>query len=700
MGKTLDQSLFPAPSPDEQRINQLRAELSRHENLYYVLDKPEISDLDYDRLMNELRQLEALHPELIVPDSPTQRVGGKPAEGFRRVSHSRPMLSIDNAFSAEDLGKWDKTVRKDAESLSVEYIAELKMDGLSIALRYEPVIDGGVRLDCGITRGDGQTGEDVTANIPGIRGIPRTISNAQLEAVGLPSAFEVRGEVVMPEAAFERLNEELVKEGEDPAVNLRNAAAGVLRTLNPNVVAQRGLEFYAYFLLVRGDYWPRGQSATLEALASLGFQVNSYHKRVNSVEEMTTFIEGVESIRDSLGYDIDGVVIKVNAYETQRHLGYKSWAPRWARAYKFTAESKITVVRAITVQVGRTGKLTPVAELKPVFVGGTTVRRATLHNFDFIKGLGLSVGDWVKIERGGEVIPKILEVVDKQPFEFPKYCPACLTEVVRAEGEVDFFCVNANCPAKLLTSLVRFAKRTVMNIEGLGEAVIKQLLDRGLVTTVADLYSLTKEQLTSLDGIREKSAQELLKNIEGSKKSGLARVLMGLGIRFVGERNSELLAQEFGSIDALLEADQKRLDAFLIADNKKSKKQQEDSGVTDSRRAQAIVEFFSQPANRALVQRLKDAKVDMTAERRQRTSQLEGLTFVLTGTLPTYSRDEAKALIKAASGKVTTTVSKKTSYVVAGDNAGSNLEEARKLNIPIIDEIGLLALLRGESAKN
>ncbi len=693
MGEIDNFALFPDQSPDEQRITKLRTELLRHEHLYYVLDMPEITDAAYDALMNELKQLEAAHPELVTPDSPTQRVGGKPAEGFEKVAHSRPMLSLDNAYSTEDLTKWDKNVRKLAETLPVEYIAELKMDGLSIALRYEPTNDGGARLLTGITRGDGQTGEDVTRNISTIRTIPRIFSAAQLDTTGLPPMFEVRGEVIMPEAAFERLNDELEKKGEDPAVNPRNAAAGTLRTHDPSTVAQRGLDFYAYFLLVEGDYCPRGQRSTLEALASLGFRVNPYHKLVSTVEEMTTFIERVEASRDSLDYEIDGVVLKVDAYETQRHLGYTGRAPRWAIAYKFTAESDVTMVRDIKVQVGRTGKLTPVAELKPIFIGGTTVRRATLHNADFIKNLGLHLGDWVRIERGGDVIPKVVEVADKPAYAFPANCPSCLTKVVRSEGEVDFRCVNADCPAKLRETLLRFGKRTVMNIEGLGEAVVKQLLDRGLVHSVADLYSLTEEQLISLDGVAEVSARTLLEKIERSKNSGLARVLMGLGIRYVGERTAELLAQEFGSIDALMAASEKRLDAFLAAGKKQSKKQSEDSEVADSNRSQAIVEFFSQPANKALVQHLKDAKVDMTAEKKQRTTQLEGLTFVLTGTLPTFSRDEAKTMIKNAGGKITSVVSKKTNYLLAGEKAGSKLDEAKKLKVSVIDETGLLVLL-------
>jgi DNA ligase (NAD+) len=410
---------------------------------------------------------------------------------------------------------------------------------------------------------------------------------------------------------------------------------------------------------------------------------------ITSVEEMTSFIQDVEDNRDSLGYGIDGVVIKVDAYETQRHLGFTERAPRWARAYKFSAESAITQVNAITVQVGRTGKLTPVAELVPVFIGGTTVSRATLHNADFIKRLGLRLGDRVLVERGGDVIPKIVKVIDSHLYIFPSYCPECQSAVVRAKGEVDFRCVNADCPGKLRESLLYFGKRAVMNIEGLGEAVVKQLLDRGLVHSVADLYSLTKEQLTSLPGVAELSARTLLDEIEKSKSAGLARVLTGLGISYVGERTAELLAQEFGSIDDLMAASEKRLDAFFVS----SKKQSEDSEGADSNKSEAIVEFFSQPANRTLVQRLKDAHVDMKAERKQRSRQLQGLTFVLTGTLPTFSRDEAKAMIKAASGRITSVVSKKTSYVVAGEKSGSKLDEARKLEVPVIDEAQLSALL-------
>jgi DNA ligase (NAD+) len=616
-------------------------------------------------------------------------VGGKPAEGFKKAPHSRPMLSLDNAYSAEELAAWDARCRDLAGLLPVEYVAEFKMDGLSAALRYEAADGGGSRLLVGLTRGDGQTGEDVTSNIRTIRSVPLAISAGQLEAAGLPTDFEVRGEAVMPEAAFLRLNEEREREGLAPAVNPRNAAAGTLRTLEPGIVANRRLDFYAYFLLAGGKYWEQGQSATLDALAALGFRVNPHRELVDSAAAMMRFIDRAEAARATLGYEIDGVVFKVDSHATQQRLGYTGRAPRWAIAYKFTAKWGVTQVNAITVQVGRTGKLTPVAELAPVFIGGTTVSRATLHNADFIERLGLKLGDSVKVERGGDVIPKVVEVIadaehprGTEEFQFPAECPECHSAVVRVEGEVDYRCVNADCPAKLRESLLHFGRRGVMNIEGLGEAVVQQLLDRGLVHSVADLYKLTEEELAALDRFAEKSARALIAGIEGSKRAGLARVLMGLGIRFVGERTAELLAQEFGSMDALAPASAEELERV------------EEVGP---RISQAIIEFFAQPANLALIQSLKDAGVDMTAEKKQRSVQLAGLTFVLTGTLPNLTRDEAKQRIEAAGGKTAGSVSKKTSYVVAGEEAGSKLDKARELKVPVIDEAGLLALLNDVS---
>ena len=668
-------------------ILKLREQLRHHERLYYVLDAPAISDAEFDALMNELKRLEAAHPELATPDSPSQRVGGKPAEGFKKAPHSRPMLSLDNAYSAAELADWDRRVHELAGNLPVDYTAELKLDGLSVALRYEPAEDGSARLAMGLTRGDGQTGEDITSNIRTIRSVPLSISAALLQKAAAPQALEVRGECVMPEAAFERLNEERERQGLPPAVNPRNAAAGTLRTLEPSIVASRRLVFFAYFLLVDGDYFAAGQTATLETLSALGFRVNPHRRRMSSVEEMITFIDQAESRRDALGYEIDGVVLKVDAHATQQRLGYTGRAPRWAIAYKFTARAGVTRVNSITVQVGRTGKLTPVAELEPVFIGGATVSRATLHNADFVLALGLKIGDYVKVERGGDVIPKVVEVIEdnghprgSQGFVFPLDCPECHSPVVRAEGEVDWRCVNADCPAKLRESLLHFASRGVMNIEGLGDATVAQLLDRGLVRSVADLYELTAGQLAGLDRFAEKSAQALWTEIQKSKTAGLASVIMGLGIRFVGERTAELLAQEFGSIDALMAASAEELERV------------EEVGP---RISEAILEFFSRPANRELVERLGNAGLDMTAEKKPRSAQLAGLTFVLTGTLPNLTRDEAKRRIEAAGGKTAGSVSKKTSYVVAGEEAGSKLDKARELDLPILDEAALMALLAG-----
>jgi DNA ligase (NAD+) len=668
-----------------KRAEHLRAELVRHEHLYYVLDAPEISDQAYDALMNELKQIEAAHLELVTPDSPSQRVGGKPAEGFKKVRHSRPMLSLDNAYSAEELADWDHRAHDLAGSLPVEYTAELKLDGLSVALQFVAAEHGVARLAAGVTRGDGQEGEDVTTNIRTIRSVPLAISADKLKKAGLPQAFEVRGEVVMPEEGFLRLNEEREREGLPPAVNPRNAAAGTLRTLEPSIVANRRLVFFAYFLLINGEYFAAGQTATLDALTALGFRVNPHRGRVKTVDDMMKFIADAEKRRATLGYEIDGIVFKVDGHATQLRLGYTGRAPRWAIAYKFTAQSAITQVEGIMITVGRSGKLTPTAMLTPVFVGGVTVSRATLHNADFIDRLGLLLGDWVKVERGGDVIPKVTEVVSdadhprgKKRFEFPTNCPECGNPVVRAEGEVDWRCVNADCPAKLRESLLHFGSRGVMNIEGLGDAAVQQLLERKLVTSVADLYALTEEQLVGLERFAEKSARALLAEIENSKKAGLARLLMGLGIRYVGERTAELLAQEFGSIDAVMAANAQELERV------------EEVGP---RISEAILEFFSRPANRVLVEKLKGACVVMTAEKRQRTSQLEDLTFVLTGTLPNLTRDEAKQKIEAAGGKVSGSVSKKTSYLVAGEEAGSKLDKAQQLKVPILDEAELLKLL-------
>jgi DNA ligase (NAD+) len=677
------------------QLETLREEIRHHEHLYYVLDTPVLTDAQYDALVNQLRAMEAEHPNLITPDSPTQRVGGKPREGFVKVAHSRPMLSLDNAYNEADLREWDRRVRELAGELPVSYVCELKLDGISLALHYEADTNGAAHLVRGITRGDGEIGEDVTTNVRTIRSIPLSVPANKVKALQLPMSFEVRGEVVMPLEGFHKLNAEREEQGLAPAANPRNAAAGTIRTLEPNIVAQRRLDFYAYFLLANGETLIPHQDAALDALAKAGFRVNEHRKKVADVEGIFAFLAKAEAMRDTLGYEIDGVVLKVDDAATARRLGFTGRAPRWAIAYKFAARAAVTRVEGITIQVGRTGKLTPVAELTPVSIGGTTVSRATLHNADEIQRLGLKIGDSVRVERGGDVIPKVVEVVNdkndkdhprgSQEFHFPTHCPACGVAVHRSEGEADFRCVNVDCPARLRESLLHFAARGVMNIDGLGEALVVQLLggEKPLVKSVADLYSLTLEQLLTLDRVGLKSAESLLDEIEHSKKSPLDRVLFGLGIRFVGERTAQFLAAEFGSMDELIAASAEQLE------------QVEEVGP---RISAAILEFFSEERNRELVERLRKAGLTFTAEKRVRSTELAGLTFVLTGTLPTLSREEAKKQIEQAGGRVSASVSKKTSYVVAGEEAGSKLEKARELSLKILDEEGLKTLLKGAEA--
>ncbi|ACO32726.1 MULTISPECIES: NAD-dependent DNA ligase LigA [Acidobacterium] len=670
-----------------QQIESLRESIRHHEYLYYVQDQPEIDDLAFDELMRKLQRLEAEHPELITPDSPTQRVGGKPKEGFAKVAHSRPMLSLDNVNSEEELRDWERRVREQAgQNAEIEYVCEYKLDGLSMALHYR---DG--QLARGLTRGDGEIGEDVTTNVRTIRSVPLSIADGKLQQAKMPANFEVRGEVVMPFTAFEKLNEEREAQGLAPAANPRNAAAGTIRTLEPNIVAQRRLDFYAYFALTeKGEDAFGEQEEALDALATLGFRVNQHRHAAKSIETVVEFVNRAEEHRSRLGYEIDGVVVKVNSAVLQRRLGYTGRAPRWAVAYKFAARSGVTQVEDIQVQVGRTGKLTPVAWLAPVQVGGTTVTRATLHNADEIERLGLRIGDFVRIERGGDVIPKVVEVVDDaehprgtKHFHFPHACPACGSEVVRTPGEADYRCVNTDCPARLRESLLHFASRGVMNIEGMGEAIVMQLLGRGLVKTVSDIYSLTEEQLVSLERMGKKSATALLGEIDKSRQAPLDRVLFGLGIRFVGERTAQALAEEYGSMDALMQASREELERV------------NDVGP---RVSEAIREFFDEPRNRDLVERLREAGLRFTGEKRKKTSQLAGLTFVLTGTLPGLSRDEAKGKIENAGGHVSGSVSKKTNYVVAGADAGSKLEKANSLGVPVIDEAALIKMLETEQA--
>ncbi len=657
----------------EKKIESLREQIRHHEYLYYVLDQPEISDADFDKLMRQLKDLEEEHPELITPDSPTQRVGGKPREGFVKVAHSSPMLSLDNTYNEDELRAWERRVHELSGHKDVDYVCELKLDGMSLALIYQDC-----KLARGITRGDGNVGEDVTLNIRTVRSVPLSIPKEKLKQAGLPQNFEVRGELLMPTASFKKVNEERERKGLATFANPRNFTAGTVRQLDANITAERRMDFFPYILLENGRTHFDRHSKTLDALEKTGFKVNPNHKLVHSMEEVWAFIQQWEAKRDSLPYEIDGIVIKVDRTSLQDELGFTGKAPRWAIAYKYAARGGITKLEDIRVQVGRTGKLTPVAMLAPVLIGGTTVRNATLHNMDEIERLGVKIGDWVQVERGGDVIPKVAKVIDDKDhprghktFQMPETCPVCGTKIVRAEGEVDYRCVNANCPAKLRETILHFASRGIMNIDGMGEALVNQLTDRGLVKNVADIYKLTKKDLLSLERMGDKSAQNILDEIDNSKKLPLERVIYGLGIRMVGERTAQFLAEHFGSMEELEKASVEEL---------------QNVNEVGPRIAESIVEFFSIAANRKLVERLREAGLTLTGQKKERGTKLAGKTFVLTGTLAHFTRDEAKKMIEDAGGKVTGSVSKKTDYVVAGSDAGSKLDKAKDLGIAVIDE--------------
>jgi len=661
------------------KIDALRDQIRYHEHRYYVLDDPEITDAQFDALLDELIALESKNPELITPDSPTQRVGGQVSGQFASVRHSSPMLSLAKTTSEAELRDWEHRIHVLVGERKVDYVCELKLDGMSMALRYDSE-----RLALGITRGNGTEGEDVTANVRTIRSIPLNISAQQLKKAGLPAAFEVRGELLMPTASFQRMNEEQEQKGLPKFANPRNATAGTVRQLDPRITASRRLDFFAYGLLVDGHTIFDHHSEALKALTSAGFKVNPNHRLVHSIEEVWNFIGQWEGKRESLPYETDGIVVKVDRIRLQQELGFTGKAPRWAIAYKYAARSGETQIEDIQVQVGRTGKLTPVAWLKPVPIGGTTVSRATLHNMDEIDRLGVRIGDWVQVERGGDVIPKVVKVLEDRPrghkhFHMPERCPVCGGHVVRAEGEADHRCVNANCPAKLRESIRHFASRGVMNIEGMGDALVNQLVETGMVKDVADIYKLTEADLLKLERMGKKSADNILREIENSKKLPLERVIYGLGIRFVGERTAQFLAEHFGSIDTLMSASEEEL--------------QEVNEIGPSVSA-SIREFFDEPKNVALVERLGEAGLRFTGEKKQRGTSLAGKTFVLTGTLERHTRDQAKKLIEDAGGKVAASVSTKTDYVVAGAEAGSKLDKARELGVLVIGENEMEELVR------
>src|SRR5579871_3478122 len=656
----------------EREIENLRDQLRRHEHLYYVLDQPEITDAEYDRLMRRLEELEKQRPDLITSDSPTQRVGGKAREGFVKVRHSSPMLSLDNALNDDEMREFDRRVRSLLGDEPFEYVAELKLDGLSMAVQFT---NG--RLHQAITRGDGTVGEDVTENARTIRTLPlRT-------RTGLKT-FEARGEVIFPIKAFEKLNAEREQQQLSLFANPRNAAAGALRALDPGVTASRQLEYFAYFFLVDGKFHFPSHWQSLEALKDMGFKVNPHRARCATLDDVFDFYRKWGEKRATLPYEIDGVVLKVDSIAQQVKLGWTAKAPRWAIAFKFAAHQAETVIDDILVSVGRSGALTPVAVLKPVNIGGVTVSRASLHNEDEIGRLGVEIGDRVLVERSGDVIPKVVRVVkqgsDRHPFRMPKKCPICGGEIVREEGEAASRCINTNCPARLQQSILHFGARGVMDIDGMGDVLVEQLVTKGLVQSVADIYRLTLDQLLELERMGAKSAEKILRNIENSRKQPLPRVLNGLGIPFVGERTAQILADTFGSLDAIREADDETL------------QQAEEVGPKVSH---SIRKFFHERRNRELVERLREAGLTFTQEIRKKVAgALTGKTFVLTGTLPNLTREEAAGKIESAGGKVTGSVSKKTDFIVAGAEAGSKLAKAKELGIPVLDEAELIEMLR------
>lgn len=662
-------------------VEKLRDDIRRHEELYYVLDKPQISDREYDALVERLQALELEHPETITPDSPTQRVGGRPAESFAKVEHRRPMLSLDNSYNLDELRAFDQRCQRLAEGRKLQYVAELKIDGLSLALHYENQL-----LTRGVTRGDGRIGEDVTQNARTIRSIPLKFRDQSPALKSQLANLEVRGEVFIPRKVFARINAEREEAGEPRFANARNAAAGTIRQLDPKITASRKLEMFAYDLLA-GERKPFATHwEALNCLEASGFKVSAERELCNSIEEVIEFAGRIETKRDDLDYEIDGLVVKVNSTALQDEFGTTNKAPRWAIAYKYAARQATTQVLSIVVQVGRTGALTPVANLEPVVLAGTTVARATLHNPDEVKRLGIRIGDWVLIEKGGDVIPKVLQVIKakrtgaEKTFRMPRKCPVCGGEISRPEGEVVSRCIAANCPAQLMGRLLHFASRRAMRIEGLGESLVDQLVAVGKVRDAGDLYSLTLEDVTSLERMAKKSATNLLEQIEASKQRDLSNLIYALGLRHVGDRTATTLARHFGSLENLGKATVEELDDVP------------EIGLTV---AQSVRDWFDDPGNTALCRRLSAAGVTTTVAKASEplNDSLAGKLFVLTGTLGGYTRDEARAAIEARGGRVVSSVSKKTDYVVAGEEAGSKLDKATALGVAVIDEAAFTEML-------
>ena len=669
----------------EKRLAELRAEIRRHDELYYQQAAPEISDQEYDALFRELRDLETANPALVTADSPTQRVGGAPVDSLVTVEHASPLLSLDNTYDWDELVDWSEKAARALGRMPSAFVAEPKVDGLSVVLTYR---DG--KLLRAATRGDGVRGDDVTHNV-------RTIRRLPLELPASIRELEVRGEVYYPHRAFQKINRERDEAGEPAFQNPRNAAAGTLRMLDSRIVAKRGLDVFLYQLArVESDRpAPASHSESLDFLRELGFPLLPAHRRVESIADLKPFLDEWEAKRPELGFDIDGMVVKVDSYEEQRALGTTARIPRWAVAYKYRAEAAESVLRSVEVQVGRTGALTPVAILDPVRLAGTTVTRSTLHNFEEVARLGLHLGDTVVVEKGGEVIPKVVRVIEEKrpadatPVVPPAACPACGGEVVKLEDEVALRCTNSSCPAVARESLLHFTRRTAMNIEGLGDERVDQLVSAGLLTDVASIYDLTAEQLAPLERWGRKSAESLVAQVDRSRKAPLGRLIFALGIRFVGEKGAKVLASELLSLDALAEADEERLTRV---------------DEVGPRTAAMLRSWFGNEKNRELIERLRARGLNFEALPEERKveaaegSPLAGKTVVLTGTLERMTREAATAALERMGAKVSGSVSKKTAWLIAGADAGSKLEKAKSLGVPVVDEAQLEAWI-GETPK-
>ena len=661
-----------------QRITDLREQIHHHDYLYYVEARPEVSDAEYDALMRELRELEASFPDLVTADSPTQRIAGTPTDIFKPVEHHAAMLSLDNATSPDDLREFEARIGRALPGATFSYVCEPKIDGLGVALLYEQG-----RFVRGATRGDGRTGEDITPNLRTIRSIPQLLRRG---ALATAAVLEVRGEVFMPRAEFAKLNRALEEAGTPTFANPRNAAAGAVRQKDPAVTARRPLDMFLYHVSRADGHAFASHWDTLDALRVAGFKTNPRAERCQTLDAVVACCERLERDRDALGYDADGVVVKVDALEHQRRLGSTTHHPRWAIAFKFAARQATTMIEAIEVNVGKTGALTPTAKLSPVELAGVTIRNVSLHNEDEIRRKDIRVGDTVLIERAGDVIPYVIQVVlakrpaDTQPFTFPSQCPACGGVAFRPTGEAYWRCTNSACPAQLKERLRHFGSRRAMDIEHLGDSTIEQLVDTGRVKDFADLYTLTGAEIGALDRFAEKSAENLVRAIGASRERGLARLLNALGVRLVGERVAQLLATRYGSLDAIAAASESEL--------------AEVHGIGEEI-ARSIVAFFKDPTNQRVIERLRavglvtDAPVAPAGPK-----PLAGKTIVLTGSLPTLSREAARELIERSGGRVVSSVSRKTDYVVGGEAAGSKADDARRMGVTMLDEAGLLALVR------